>query len=236
MQMILLGILLFAQGYVPPHLPGGPPDIQGIWQVMNTANWDLQDHTGAYKLPAGFSVVEGGEIPYKPEALAKRKENFAKRLTEDPVEKCYLAGVPRTTYLPYPFQILQTGDTVVLLSEYVHTWRWIPTKKVDRYEGYDSWMGDSRGHWEGNTLVVETAGFNDSTWLDHSGNYHSDALKVTERFTRTSADTMDYEATIDDSKVFTRPWKIRMPLHRNKDMVRVLEDECYLAAEEAGRK
>lgn len=235
MKMILLGILLLAQRYVAPHLPEGPPDIQGIWQSMNTANWDLQDHTGAYKLPAGFSVVEG-EIPYKPEALAKRKENFAKRLTDDPVERCYLAGVPRTTYLPYPFQILQTADTVVLLSEYVHTWRWIPTKKVDRYEGYDSWMGDSRGHWEGNTLVVETAGFNDSTWLDHSGNYHSDAMKVTERFTRTSTDTMDYEATIDDPKVFTRPWKIRMPLYRKKDMVRVLEDECYLAAEEAGRK
>ena len=97
-------------------------------------------------------------------------------------------------------------------------------------------MGDSRGRWEGNTLVVETTGFNDQTWLDHSGNFHSDALKVTERFMRTSGDTMDYEATIEDPKVFTRPWKIRMPLYRNQDIVRVLENECYLSAEEAGRK
>ena len=236
MKTILLGILLLAQRYVTPHLPEGPPDLQGIWQVLNTANWDLQDHTGAYKLPAGFSVVEGGEIPYKPEALAKRKQNFEKRLTDDPVEKCYLAGVPRTTYLPYPFQILQTADTVILLSEYVHTWRWIPTKKVDRYEGYDSWMGDSRGRWEGNTLVVETTGFNDQTWLDMRGLPATDALKVTERFMRTSADTIDYEATIEDPKVFTRPWKIRMPLYRNQEFVRVLENECYLSAEEAGRK
>jgi hypothetical protein len=137
--------------------------------------------------------------------------------------------------LPYPFQILQTPDAVVILSEYVHTWRWIPTVPFKRLEGYESWGGDARGHWEGNTLVVETIGFNDQTWFDHVGNFHSDALKLTERFTRTSADTISYEATIEDPKVFTRPWKIQMPFSRLQGMTRVLEGECYLNAEDAGR-
>jgi len=121
------------------------------------------------------------------------------------------------------------------LSEYVHTWRWIPTTSVARYEGYESWMGDSRGRWEGNTLVVETTGFNDQTWFDHSGNFHSDALKVSERFTRTAADTINYEVTIEDPKVFTKPWKMRMPVYLRSDLPRVLEAECYLDAEDVGK-
>ncbi len=230
-----IAIVVLFQTYTPPRTPEGQPDLQGIWQVRNTANWDIQDHAGSYKTPAGIGVVEGGELPYRPDALAQKKKNFENRLTNDPVEKCYLAGVPRTTYLPFPFEIWQTPEAVVILSEYVHTWRWIPTTKVDRYEGYESWMGDSRGRWEGDSLIVETAGFNDQTWFDHAGNFHSDALKVTERFTRTDADTIDYEVTIEDPKVFTRPWKMRMPVYRHKGMTRVLESECYLDAEEAGK-
>lgn len=235
MKALLFLIALLAQGYSSPRTPEGQPDLQGIWQVRNTANWDIQDHAASHRIPAGLGVVEGGEIPYRPEALAKKKENFAKRLTDDPVEKCYLAGVPRTMYLPYPFQILQTPDAVMIMSEYVHTWRFIPTTPLPRYDGYESWMGDSRGRWEGNTLVVETVGFNDQTWFDQSGNFHSDALKVVERFTRTAPDAIIYEATIEDPKVFTRPWKMRMPFYLRTDLPRVLEAECYLDAEDAGR-
>src|SRR5262245_26856570 len=235
MIAIALGILLLAQNYTPPRTPDGQPDLQGIWQVRNTASWDLQDHTGGYKIPAGLGVVEGGEIPYLPSALAQKKKNFENRLMEDPVEKCYIAGVPRTMYLPFPFQILQTPDAVVIASEYVHTWRWIPTTPLARYEGYESWLGDPRGHWEGNTLVVESVGFNDQTWFDHVGNFHSDALKLTERFMRTSPDTITYEVTVEDPKVFTKSWKMQMPIYRVQGMSRILENECYLNAEDAGK-
>jgi hypothetical protein len=221
--------------YKPPRTPEGQPDLQGIWQVRNTANWDVQSHGSAYRIPAGFGVVVGEEIPYQPWAAAKKQENFKTRLTEDPVEKCYMAGVPRTMYLPYPVQILQTPEGVVIVSSYVHTSRWIPTVALPRIDGYESWMGDPRGRWEGNTLVVESAGFNGQTWFDHSGNFHSDALKLTERFTRIASDAISYEVTIDDPKVFTRPWQMRMPLYLHKDTPRVLEDECYLDAEEAGK-
>jgi len=235
MIQVALGILLLAQAYSAPHTPDGQPDLQGVWQVRNTANWDVQDHAGGYKIPAGLGVVEGGQIPYLPSALAQKKKNYENRLTADPVEKCYIAGFPRTIYLPYPFQILQTRDAVIIMSEYVHTWRWIPTVPFPRYDGYESWIGDARGHYEGNTLVVETVGFNDMTWFDHVGNFHSDALKLTERFTRTAPDTITYEVTVEDPKVFSKPWKMRMPIYLQKDMTRVLEDECYLNKEDAGR-
>ncbi len=234
MMLSFIAAFVFLQSYVPPRTPEGQPDLQGIWQSRNTASWDLQDHTDTYKLPGGLGVVEGGEIPYRPEALAERKKNFENRLISDPVEKCYLAGTPRTLYLPYPFQILQTPEAVVIVSEYVHTWRWIPTIPYPRYEGYESWLGDPRGSWDGNTLVVESIGFNGQTWFDHSGNFHSNALKLTERFTRTAPDTIMYEVTVDDPKTFTRPWKLRMPFHQVKGVSRVLENECYLNAEDAG--
>lgn len=227
-----------APRYRPPRLANGKPDLQGVWQVRNTANWNLQAHGGGYKTPAGFGVVvdpPDGSIPYRPEALATKEQNWASRDTRDPLEKCYLAGVPRTMYLPYPLQILQTGTEVAILSEYVHTWRWIPLTPLDRYPGYESWMGDPRGRWDGDTLVIETVGHNDQTWFDHAGNFHSDALKVTERLTRAADDVITYEATMEDAKTFTRPWTIRMPLYRHRDRDRILENECYLDAEEAGK-
>ncbi len=225
--------LLVAQTYVAPRV-GGKPDLQGFWQVRNTANWNIQNHNGSYNIPAGIGVVEGDEIPYQPSALAKKQENYQKREAADPMSRCYIAGVPRTMYLPYPFQILQTSDAVVIMSEYVNTWRYIPTFNLSRYEGYDSWMGDPRGHWEGDTLVVDTTGFNDQTWFDHAGNFHSDALKVTERFTRTGANTLNYDVTIEDPKTFTKPWKMKMTMYRVEGMTRLLENECYLDAEDHG--
>jgi hypothetical protein len=241
----LLGLLLLTspvtaarQTYTPPRTSFGHPDLQGIWQVRNTANWDVQDHAGSYKIPAGRGVVvdpSDGSIPYHPAAQETKNRNFANRETADPLEKCYLAGVPRTMYLPYPFQILQTDEEVMIFSEYVHTSRWIPLKELPRYEGYESWMGDPRGRWEGDTLVVESVGFNDQTWFDHSGNHHSDALKTTERLTRTAPDTITYEVTIEDPKVFSRPWTMRMPLYLHRDMDRILENECHIYAEEVGK-
>ncbi len=220
----------------------GHPDLQGIWQVMNTAAWDIQDHTGQrfpglparFAMPAGQGVVEGNDIPYQPWALAKKKENFDKRLTDDPEASCYLPGVPRITYMPFPFQVFQFPDRVVILYEYLHTTREIYMDGSPHSElAADSWMGDSRGHWEGNTLVVDVALFNDRTWFDRAGNFHSEALHVVERYTRADADHMTYEATIEDPKVFTRPWKMRMPLYRRTDAnAQILEFECYAYARE----
>jgi hypothetical protein len=227
-----------AQAYSPPRLADGKPDLQGVWQARNTANWDIQDHAGSYGIPAGLGVVvdpADGSIPYQPWALARKQEGFVDREARDPLGKCYLAGVPRTMYLPLPLQIFQTPEEVVILSEYVHTWRWIPVTPLARYPGYESWMGDPRGHWDGDTLVVESIGFNGETWLDHAGNFHSDALQVIERFTRTAADTITYQATIEDANVFTRPWTMRMPLYLHEDRDRLLENECYLYAEDAGK-
>jgi hypothetical protein len=227
-----------APRYEAPRLAGGKPDLQGIWQARNTAGSNLEHNSGGFGIPAGFGVVvdpADGKIPYQPAALAQRHENFAERATADPLAKCYLAGVPRTMYLDDPLQIFQTADELVILSEYVHTFRWIPFAGPPRYDGYESWMGDSRGRWDGDTLVVETVGLNADTWLDRAGDFHSDALRVVERFTRTGVDTITYEATLEDPKVFTRPWTIRMPLHRSAERDRLLENECYLYAEDAGQ-
>src|SRR5213594_4081442 len=163
----------------------GKPDLNGIWQVLNTAAWDIQDHTGQLGVPPGQGVVEGNEIPYQPWAMAKKAENFAKRLTADPTEaNCFLPGVPRATYMPFPFQIVQTPAYVAISYEFAHGLRPIAVDGSPHPEGLPgSWMGDSRGRWEGNTLVVDVRNFNDATWFDHAGNFHSDELHVVERYT-----------------------------------------------------
>ncbi len=220
-----------------PRLPNGKPDLNGIWQAMNTANYDLEPHAARAALalvpgpfnpvpapqvvamgavgavPAGLGVVEGDEIPYKPDALAKKKENQKNWLTLDPEIKCYLPGVPRATYMPYPFQVFQSKDYVFIAYEYAGAVRNIYMKDPGPPPA-DSWMGQSTGRWEGDTLVVEVTGFNDQTWFDRAGNHHSDALKVVERYTPRTADMVWYEASIEDQNTFTRPWKISMPLYR----------------------
>ena len=223
---LIIAVLATAQG--------GRPNLNGIWQVLNSAALNIEDHSGELGVPPGQGVVEGGEIPYRPEALAKRQENRAKRKTADPTEaNCFLPGVPRSTYMPYPFEIVQTPDAILIRYEFAHALRTIPigSKHADGIP--PSWMGDSRGRWEGDTLVVDVTNFNDETWLDHSGNYHSDALHVVERFTMTNPDHILYEATIEDPKVFTRPWKISMPLYRRLDKnAKVLEYECVFYLQE----
>ena len=211
-----------------PRTEDGKPDLSGIWQVMNTAVWDIQDHSARKGVPAGPGVVEGNELPYKPEAAAKKKSNYDSRATLDPESKCYLPGVPRATYMPFPFQIVQTPSQVTMLYEYAHTVRNI-FMNTPHIEGQLYWwMGDSRGRWEGDTLVVDVTDFNDETWFDRAGNFHSDALRVVERYTLADPDHINYEATIEDPKVFTRPWKMSMVLNRHKEKsFRLLEYECF---------
>jgi hypothetical protein len=216
----------------------GKADLNGTWEALNTANWDLQDHAArqgpvlALSVPAGLGVVEGNEIPYKPEALAKKKENAEKWLTLDPEIKCYMPGVPRATYMPYPFQIVQTPKYILMAYEFASASRTIYMDSKDE-SPTDTWMGWSDGHWEGDTLVVDVKSFNDQTWFDRAGNYHSDALHVIERYTPIDANHLQYEATIEDPKVFTRPWKMSMPLYRRVDKnVQLLEYKCVEFVEE----
>jgi hypothetical protein len=223
--------------YSPPKTPHGHPDLQGIWQVLNTtAAWNVEPHTATWEVPAGLGVIvdpAGGMIPYQPWAAARRAENFKTRATADPLAKCFKPGVPRLTYLPFPFQIVQSPQAVTIFYEYVHNFRTIHLNRQTHVDGLDFWNGDSIGRWDGNTLVVDVANFNGQTWLDRAGNFHSAALRVVERYTRIDPATMTYEATLEDPKVFTRPWKMSMSLHlRREPNIRLLEYECHAYAED----
>ena len=212
-----------------PRTKEGRPDFTGIWQVMNSAAWDIQDHQARKGVPAGMGVVDGNDIPYQPWAVDKKRENFQNRATADPETKCYLPGLPRLMYMPFPFQIFQTATTVTMLFEYVHATRYIYTNGTPHPPGHiDWWLGDSRGRWEGDTLVVDDVDFNDQTWFDRSGNFHSDELHLVERFTPLDADHVTYEVTVEDAKVFTRPWRMSMILYRHREPnLQLLEYECY---------
>ena len=248
--------------YKAPRTADGQPDLNGLWQALNTANWDLEEHgaqagpyqnlVGAYLAePAGLSVVEGGTIPYKPEALAKRNKFFENRLHTDPLladnvsedladpeAKCYRGGVPRGTYLPFPFQILQTKNKILIAYEYARGTRVVHVDQdLDKARAallnLDSWMGQSVGRWEGETLVVDTRWFSQTVWLDRAGNFMSMNADVVERYTPISPYHLRYEATITDPDVFTRPWKISMPLYRRVEPnTQLLEFECIPFSEE----
>jgi hypothetical protein len=215
-------------GSAIPRAADGKPDLSGFWRVMNSAWLDIQDHSADVDVPAGQGVVEGNEIPYLPAALEKKKQNYANRHSADPVRKCFLPGVPRITYMPFPFQIFQTAEKVGFLYEYVHAVREVHMHSEHLEGPIEWWMGDSRGRWEGDTLVVDVVHFNDQTWFDRAGNHHSDALHVVERYSFIDRDHMNYEVTIEDPKVFSRPWKMRMILYRHKEPnFRLLEYECH---------
>ena len=238
--------------YRAPRLAGTTnPNLNGLWQALNEANWDIQAHAaqpgppqfGAlFAQPAGPGIVEGNEIPYQPSALEKKKENFEKRFVRvnsdgvrleplDPEAKCYLPGVPRATYMPFPFQIVQGNKKIAIAYEFSSASRIIPLEKTPPAPT-DSYMGWSAGRWEGDTLVVDVTGLNDKTWFDRAGNYHSDALHVVERYTPVSRDVLRYEATIEDPKVFTRPWKMSFPLYRRLDKdAQFMEFKCMPFAE-----
>jgi len=240
--------------YKPPHTADGKPDFNGIWQSLVTADIDIQDHDaqagphpdimGAYGAwPGGQGIVEGGEIPYKPEALAKKKANAEKRMainitsddrrhdTGDPELKCYRPGLPRANYLPVPLQIIQGTDNIMMVYEFEHTLRTIFMKENDKEAPKDppadSWMGWSHGHFEGDALVIDTTGFVPYTWFDRAGDFHSDALHVVERYTLVSPYHIMYEATIEDPNVYTRPWKVSFPLYRRMEKnVQLVDFDC----------
>jgi hypothetical protein len=254
--------------YRAPRTADGRPDLSGIWQALNTANYDIQAHdarpalalipaptrTGAPGIgratptalpspavralgavggvPGGDGVVEGNEIPYQPWAARKKKENAERWLERDPEITCFMPGVPRATYMPYPFQILQGSNEILIAYEFAGTTRTVHMNKVGDSPS-PTWMGWSRGRWEGDTLVVEVTDFNDQTWFDRAGNFHSDALRVVERYTPVSPHHLMYEATIEDPKVFTRPWKMKMPLYRRFETDKQLfEYKCVEFVEE----
>jgi hypothetical protein len=239
----------------------GRPNFSGIWQANNEAHWDVQAHDarpgavmqpGVYPfeyaqvaaapvvalgaaagVPASLGVVEGdGEIPYTPEAMAIKKQNAEHWIDRDPELKCYLPGIPRAMYMPYPFEITQSTNKIHMAYAFATTARTIHLDEVDPPPA-DTWMGHSVGRWEGNTLVVDVANFNDKTWFDRAGNFHSDALHLVERFTLTTPDVIQYEVTIEDQKVFTRPWRISMPIYRRMEPnMQLLEYRCTEFAEE----
>ena len=212
-----------------PRTPEGKPDFSGVWQVLNTAAWNIEAHQAEEGVPPGLGVVVGGGIPYQASALEKRKENFANRTARDTAAKCFMPGVPRITYMPHPFQIVQTPQKTTILYEYIHVIRHIYTDGTPHPRGpIEWWMGDSRGRWEGDTLVVDVVHFTDQTWFDRAGNFHSSALHVVERYSFIDRDHIDYHVTIEDPGVFTRPWEMRMPLYRRiEPQIRPLEYDCY---------
>jgi hypothetical protein len=217
-----------ALGQGIPRASDGKPDLSGIWQAVNSAAFNILPHSAEPGVPAGLGVVEGNELPYTPAGLAKQRENYAKRASLDPEAKCWLPGVPRATYMGFPFQIVQTPNQISLLYEYAHTTRNVFMNSPHPKGPIEWWMGDSRGRWEGDTLVVDVVHFNDQTWFDRAGNHHSEELHVVERYTMVSPSHINYEATITDPKVFTRPWKMSMPLYRRMDTnMQLLEYECY---------
>jgi hypothetical protein len=215
-----------------PRTADGKPDLQGIWQASSSAEADLQDHVASLNMLAGRSVVAGGVIPYQPWAAKQRAENFQNRQTADPLSKCYIPGVPRVMYLDFPFQIFQTPKIVTMAFEWELDYRLIYTDGTPHPTDSDGWMGDSRGHWDGDTLVVDVGNINDKTWFDMAGDFHSDALHVVERYRMIDHDTIQYEATMEDSKVFTKPWTINIALRRRIDRDRLFEYSCESEKEE----
>ena len=216
-----------------PRTADGKPNLEGIWQAASTAGADLQDHAASLNMLAGRSVVQSGVIPYQPWAAAKKAENFRNREKADPVASCYMPGTPRIMYMDYPFQIFQTPQAVAFDFEWYLIYRLIYTDGTKHPSDIDTWMGDSRGHWEGDTLVVDVANFNDKTWFDMAGDFHSEALHIVERYQMTGPNTIRYEATIEDPKVFTKPWTITLDLERRTDRDRLFEYVCQAEVEEA---
>jgi hypothetical protein len=227
-----------APGSVIPRTASGKPDLNGLWQALTSANYDIQAHTarpamamrpgpvvplpakevlalGAVgAVPSGAGIVDGDELPYLPAALEQRKKNQENWLTLDPEIKCYLPGIPRATYMPFPFQIVQSDSAFFMAYEYAGATRNILPKDPGPPQ-VDAWMGQAVGRWDGDTFVIESNGFNDQTWFDRAGNFHSEQLTVTERYTMTDRDHIQYEATITDPKVFSRPWTMSFALYRH---------------------
>lgn len=232
-----------AENYTPPQTADGNPDFNGIWQAIGAAHWDIEPHAadfpplpglGAFgSVPAGLGIVVGGGIPYRPEARAAQQANKADWLGQDPLVKCYMPGIPRANYLPFPFQIVQSPDHLIIAYEFASASRIVYMKRPDFEAPLLSWMGHSRGHFEGDTLVIDVTDQMPDTWFDHAGNHHSDTLRVTERYTHMGPNTLMYEAILEDPSVYTEPWTVRFPLYRRMDEnMQLLEFKCVEFVEE----
>ena len=232
----------WAQAARVPRMPDGKPNFTGLWQASGTAYWDIRDHHAQagpfYQLgalgaiPPGQGIVEGGEIPYTAEAAAQQAENFKNRMQLDPEVKCYMPGIPRANYMPYPFQIIQSQRDIAFAYEYATANR-VVNVGVAKKAAVDTWMGTSNGRWEGDTLVVDVTGQNGMSWFDRSGNFQTDTTHVVERFTYDGPDHLRYEATIDDKTIYTRPWKIATVLYRRKEKgAQLNEFKCVEFTEE----
>ena len=260
---LLLALCLFAamgvqaNDYKAPRGPDGVhPDLNGVWQALVSANYDIEMHTARHSMqeregpygplpavktlylgavgavPPGLGIVVGGKIPYKPEALLKKQENQKNWIDRDPEVKCFLPGIPRANYMPQPFQLFQSQDSVFFAYQYAGAVREVYMDDPGEAP-VDSWMGWSAGSWDGDTLVVKVTGQYDSTWFDRSGNHHSNQMVVTERFTPMSPYHLEYEATIEDPETFTEPWKIKFPLYRRvEDNAQLMEFRCVEFVEE----
>jgi len=239
-----------------PRLANGKPNFNGVWQAIGSAHYDIERHMARPALmlregphgpvpakevlalgavgavPGGMGIVEGGKIPYKPEALAKRNENREHWLERDPEIKCYLPGVPRATYMPFPFQIFHSDNSFFIAYEYAGAVRDIYLKNAGEAQ-LDSWMGHSAGSWDGDTFVAVVTGLLDSTWFDRAGNHHSDQLKVTERYTMIDPNHIQYEATLEDPVTLTEPFTIRLPLYRRMEKnAQLMDFKCVEFVEE----
>jgi len=242
----IMAVLLLAGSAAAQDAPrafDGNPDLNGVWQAIGTAHWDIQDHPASAgppdmgaigSIPPGQGIVVGNEIPYRPDALEQKQQNFENRWTDDPELKCFMPGVPRATYLPYPFRIIQGDQKIMIVYGFAEANRTIHMDKENpEAPPLDTWMGRSHGSWDGDTLVVDAQGFNGEPWLDRAGNFASNGLHVVERYTSMGANSIMYEATIEDPNVFTEPWTIRLPLYRRlEENARVLEYKCVEFSED----
>lgn len=227
-----------------PRTPDGKPDFSGIWQAMTNAHFNIEPSAARYgpepadmgalsAFPGTLGIVEGGRIPYTEAALRQRDANKMNAIDLDPLAKCYMPGVPRANYLPFPFQIVQSEDVILIAYEFAESNRILYVDQPEIVSQVDSWMGHSNAHWEGDTLVVRVTGQMPDTWFDRSGNHHSWEMVVEERWTPRGANYIDYSATITDPNTFTRPWTISLPLYRNiREDMQLLEFKCAEFAEE----
>jgi hypothetical protein len=237
--------LVHAQNRNPaqiPRMPNGKPNFTGLWESLGTADWDIRDHSSApgafFQLgatgaePAGQGIVEDGEIPYTPAAAKKQQENFQNRLKLDPEVKCYMPGIPRANYMPFPFQIIQSNSDIAFAYEYATANRVVNMGKF-KEGAVDTWMGTSNGHWEGDTLVVDVSSLNGNSWFDRAGNFQTEDTHIVERFNLADADHINYEATIEDKNIYTKPWKIATVFYRRKEKnAQLNEFKCVEYAEQ----
>ena len=241
---LLVSTFATAQLTEVPRTPSGKPDFSGIWQAITSAHWDIEPHVGAYgaipeqlgalsAVPPGLGIVDEGEIPYTDAARQVRDENRANSIQRDPLAKCYMPGVPRANYLPFPFQIVQSEDVILIAYEFAESNRILYVDQPELESQVDAWMGHSNAHWEGDTLVVRVSGQMPDTWFDRAGNHHSWEMVVEERWTYASPNHINYQATITDPQTFTEPWSISLPLYRRiEPNIQLLEFKCAEFAEE----